>query len=266
MSEIQETSVTQIRSQEETSTFGNYHSIITGVDRHWQYGGFPLPDGTFWLYREPEAMVVVAGDRLRVSVQPITRSHDHIQMLDNPKNMFFSTKNFVAPDDGAISFEWEMRARCSGTQPHDLYDGFVSAHLLDFSTGIAFDFFVCNDMIAAVYALHPYPGMPLPPDPQDTTRPKCLTLFNELAVETAPWQKHRYCISYHNARDEVSFFLDGQPVGTYEEVPCKIHSCILALGLMTSKSIEQGKSVSVHGQGLTGEWGPFTITMRKDRA
>jgi hypothetical protein len=266
MEETQGIPVTEMLQQEEAFIFGGYHSIITGIDRQWEYGGFTLPDSTFWRYREPEAVVIVAGDHLRVSVQPITRSNDQVQMLDNPKNMFFSTRNFVMPDDGAISFAWEMRAQCTGTKPHDLYDGFVSAHLLDFSTGIAFDFFVCNDMIAAVYALHPYPGMPLPSDPQDTTKPKYFTHFNELAVETVPWQNHRYCISYHKARDEVSFFLDEQNVGTYKLVPCKINACILALGLMTSKSIEQGKSVSVHGQGLAGEWGPFTITMRKDRA
>jgi hypothetical protein len=38
----------------------------------------------------------------------------------------------------------------------------------------------------------------------------------------------------------------------------------LALGLMTEKSIQQGKSVSLHGQGLTGEWGPFTVTVERD--
>ena len=48
-------------------------------------------------------------------------------------------------------------------------------------------------------------------------------------------------------------------------VPSKIHSSVIALGLMTEKTIEQGKSVSVHGQGLTGEWGPFTIRTSKKK-
>lgn len=61
----------------------------------------------------------------------------------------------------------------------------------------------------------------------------------------------------------MHFFVDGQDAGIYTEVPSKINSLIIALGLMTEKTIEQGKSVSVHGQGLIGEWGPFTITVRK---
>jgi hypothetical protein len=51
-------------------------------------------------------------------------------------------------------------------------------------------------------------------------------------------------------------------VGVYTEVPVKINGLIIALGLMTEKPIEQGKSVSVHGQVLSGVWGAFTITTR----
>ncbi len=60
----------------------------------------------------------------------------------------------------------------------------------------------------------------------------------------------------------MRFFVDGQDVGVYTEVPVKINGLIIALGLMTEKPIEQGKSVSVHGQVLSGVWGAFTITIR----
>jgi hypothetical protein len=252
--------------REERLVYAGYHSIISGVDRQWDYGGFFLPDGSFWRYREPDAVVVVEGERLRVSAVPLTRFNNEVQILDNAKNMFFSTRRFTMPEEGEILFEWEMRARGINTRPHDLYDGFVSAHLLDFATGMAFDFFVSNDTIATVYALLPFPGVPAPPDPEPerAVRPKYFCDFNELSVETAPWQWHRYGISYCKARDEVRFFLDGQEVGHYSEVPCKVEGCILALGLMTEKSLENGRSVSLHGQGLIGEWGPFTITVRQE--
>ncbi len=240
-------------------------ALSAGLTASGSTVGFPLPDGTFWRYREPEAVVVVEGNRLRVSVMPLTRCNNTVQILDNAKNMFFSTRRFVMPDDGEILFEWEMRARGINTRPHDLYDGFVSAHLLDFATGMALDFFVSNDTIASVYALLPFPGVPAPPDPapEEAVRPKYFCDFNELDVETLPGQWHRYGISYHKAHDEVTFFLDGRQVAHYSRVPCKIASCILALGLMTEKGIEQGRSVSLHGQGLIGEWGPFTITVRR---
>lgn len=260
-----QTTTVEDTSQQEatTNTYAGYHSIITGVSRQWEYGGFPLPDGTFWRYREPNAAVVVEGDRMRVSAQ-LSRSNDQVQILDNAKNMFFSTQQFIVPENGAISFEWDMKARCVGTQSHDLYDGFVSVNLLDFSTGIALDFFVCNDIIATVYALLPFPGVPEPKDRENADKPKYFCDFYELPLETTSGQRHRYRITYSRAKDEVRYFVDGQEVGIYTEVPVKINSLIIALGLMTEKSIEHGKSVSVHGQILTGEWGPFTITLQEN--
>jgi len=154
-----------------------------------------------------------------------------------------------------------MKALCSGTKPRDLYDGFVSVNLIDFSTGFALDFFACNDVIASVYSLLPFPGVPEPVDAENAVKPKYFCDFNELPLTTTPGQKHHYCITYHRGRDKVHYFVDGQEVGVYIEIPVKINSLIIALGLMTEKTIEQCKSVSVHGQTLIGEWGAFTITV-----
>jgi hypothetical protein len=261
MDKIQITSVIDKHQEEESSIYSGYHSIITGVNRSWEYGGFPLPDGTFWRYREPNAAVVVEGERVRVTAE-ISRANDEVQILDNAKNMFFSTKRFVVPEQGEISFEWDMGARCINTKQHDLYDGFVSVNLLDFTTGFALDFFVCNDIIATVYALLPFPGVPEPADVENAVKPKYFCDFNELSLETALGQLHRYRISYSRSKDEVRYYVGGQEVAVYSEVPVKINSFIIALGLMTEKSIGDGKSVSVHGQILTGEWGAFTITTK----
>ena len=258
-----QTATAASKQQEETTTYAGFHSIITGVNRSWEYGGFPLPDGTFWRYREPNAVIVVEGERMRATAK-LSRSNDQVQILDNAKNMFFSTKRFEIPEKGEISFEWDMKAICSGTKPHDLYDGFVSVNLLDFSTGAALDFFVCNDVIASVYAILPFPGVPEPTDAENTVKPKYFCDFNELALHTTSGQQHRYRISYRRGQDEVRFYVDGQDVGVYTEVPIKINGLIIAPGLMTEKPIEQGKSVSVHGQILSGVWGAFTITIRNE--
>ncbi len=61
----------------------------------------------------------------------------------------------------------------------------------------------------------------------------------------------------------ISVAFQGE-IGAYSEVPVKINGLIIALGLMTEKPIEQGKSVSVHGQVLSGVWGAFTITIRNE--
>jgi hypothetical protein len=75
---------------------------------------------------------------------------------------------------------------------------------------------------------------------------------------------HRYRIAYHRGKDEVRYAVDGQEVGVYSEVPVKMNGFLIALGLMTEKTIDQGKSISVHGQALTGVWGKFTITTRPE--
>ena len=59
MDQVQDTSVIDKHQEEESSTYSGYHSIITGVNRSWEYGGFPLPDGTFWRYREPVAELLI---------------------------------------------------------------------------------------------------------------------------------------------------------------------------------------------------------------
>jgi len=79
----------------ETITYGNFRSIITGEDPTWQIGGFSLPDGTEWKYREPNATVIVEHTKLRVRASPLSRSHDRIQVLDNAKHMYFSTTKFI---------------------------------------------------------------------------------------------------------------------------------------------------------------------------
>ena len=155
MDDLQITDLAQTQPEAVVEHYAGYDSIITGVERQWEYGGFPLPDGTFWRYREPDAAVIVEGERMRVLVDKLTRSNDYVQILDNAKNMFFSARHFAVPENGEISFEWEMSAQCKKTRPHDLYDGFVSTNLLDFTTGMALDIFVCNDVIATILNRRP---------------------------------------------------------------------------------------------------------------
>ena len=42
----------------------------------------------------------------------------------------------------------------------------------------------------------------------------------------------------------------------------RMESMIAALGIMTEKDIQNGKSVSCHGQGVIAEYGPLTVTRR----
>ncbi len=237
--------------------YGDFADILK-PESPWIQASFPTPDG-LWEYREPNALVLVQNGRLRVAAVPLTRSHDSVQILDNAKHMYFSRERFEAPDEGEISVETEITAQIVNGVPEDLYDGFVSLNLLDFSTGLALDFFVCNEKFATVYARLPFPGTSLE-DQGATGKPKVFAIFKELPLPLGPQQPHRYRITYSKAEDAVSWYVNDELVNQETGVPVKMDSFLCALGLMTEKDIRNGNSASLHGQGIIGEWAPLVVT------
>jgi hypothetical protein len=239
----------------ERTVYGDFADILK-PDSKWVQAGFQTPDG-FWEYREPNALVLVQNGTLRVTAVPLTRSHDGVQILDNAKHMYFSRERFAVPDDGEISVETEITARVINGVPEDLYDGFVSLNLLDFGTGLAIDFFVCNEKFATVYARLPFPGTQI--EGETPGRPKVFAIFKELPLPGGPQRPHRYRIAYSKADDAISWYVNDDLVNREVGVPVKMDGFICALGLMTEKDIRDGKSASCHGQGLIGEWAPLVI-------
>jgi len=240
----------------ERIVYGDFADILK-PDGPWAQAGFATPDG-FWEYREPNALVLVQNGRLRVTTAPLTRAHDSVQILDNAKHMYFSRRRFEVPDGATISVETEITARVINGVPEDLYDGFVSLNLLDFATGLALDFFVCNEKFATVYARLPFPGVSI--DGPDTGKPKVFALFKELSLPDGPQQTHRYKITYSRAEDTFGWYVNDELVNQETGVPVKMDGFLCALGIMTEKDIRDGKSASLHGQGVIGEWTPLVIT------
>jgi len=244
------------KPSEEVVEYSNFSSIVTG-EGDWLAAGFPQADGSFWQYQEPNAVVIVQDGFLRVAAVPYTRHHDRQQILDNAKHMYFSARQFAPPPGGSITFAIDLGATIVGGVPGDLYDGFVSFNVLDFSTGAALDFFVGNDTIATVYGKLPFPGVP---DLAPERGPRYFCLFEEMRNATSQGRTHHFEITYNGAKDEVTFGVDGKEVRRYSNVPFKLGACTLALGLMTEKDVDPGTgSVSCHGQGAIGKWGKIQI-------
>ncbi len=230
---------------------GDFGSIVQGAATSWVPGSFPMPDGGSWIYQEPNATVVVQNGGLIVSALPFTRSNDHVQFFDNAKHMYFSTRTFGAPESGKLTLEWEQAARIVGGKPGDLYDGFVSFHLLDLARGVALNFFVGNEQLATVHAHLPFPGTTAP---QRAKGPKFFCWFDELNGRLEPGAFHRYAICYERAAGTVGWSHEGELVKRAENVG-ELGPFTLALGLMTEKDLAPGKgSVSCHGQGAVGKW------------
>ena len=83
---------------------GAYNRLFD-ADAHWVQAGFDLPGGQRWDYREPNSVVLVRDGWLQVAAVPYTRGHDHVQILDNAKHMYFSKERFAVPSGGRITFE-----------------------------------------------------------------------------------------------------------------------------------------------------------------
>ena len=239
---------------QETITYGDYHRLHD-ADGPWVQGGFQLADGTFWEYREPEATYIVRNYRLRMRVYQVTRRHDHVQILDNAKHMLFSRRRFEVPENGRISFKFGVAAQIYNADDDDLYDGFVSVNLLDFSTGAALDFFTANKYYATVYGRVPFPGVVKPADEN------WFCFFTERPNDKKPGELNQYEIVYDRGQDLVIFRKEGVEVERRENVPFKMNGFIIALGLMTEKDLQPQGSVSCHGQGIAGEWTPFEVTI-----
>lgn len=239
----------------EERVIGGFHRLLEG-DAPWETGGFALPDGTRWEYREPNAVILVRNGWLQVAAVPFTRRHDRVQILDNAKHMYFSKERFLVPEGGRITFEISVSAQTFGTEPGNLYDGYVSWNLLDLETGWAFDFFTGGDRVATVFGRLPFPGAVIP----ETGEARAFCMFHELdEVPTRQGQVHAYRITYDQGAGTVEFAADGQVVDRYARVPDRIGGFTAALGLMTEIDIQEGRSVSCHGQGVIGRWSPMRV-------
>ncbi len=238
----------------ETTIYGDFADLLKPHSK-WTIGGFPG-----WEFREPDAIVVVQNGHMRVAAVPLTRGNAMVQILDNAKHMYFSKETFAVPEGGEVSVELDIRAQKYNGVAGDFYDGFVSVNLLDFSTGLAADFFVSNECYATVYARLPFPGVDAPV----TDGQRYFGLFKEQPLPNGAQQSHHYRITYDQGAAELRFYVEDALVNLEVDVP-KMESFLIALGLMTEKDITGGQSVSCHGQGLVGEWSPVTITRRAAR-
>jgi hypothetical protein len=165
-------------------------------------------------------------------------------------------RTFEAPAGGRLEVAWEMAAAISRGRPGDLYDAFVSFHLLNPTGGVAVDVFVGNEELATVYARLPFPGSD-PPRP--AKGPRFYSVFDEVRGKTGPGQVHAYAMLHDRGARSLEWRMDGETIKRLDDVD-DLGPCHLVMGLMTEKDIVPGRgSVSCHGQGAAGTWGRIRV-------
>ena len=248
-----------------TVEIADFASIVEAPDepRTWVPARFPTPDGGVAVLQEPDAVIVVQDGRLRVAAVPFTRSHERVQVLDNAKHMYFSVETFEAPAGGMLDVSWEMASAIQRGRPGDLYDGFVSFHLLNPSGGVAVDIFAGNEELATVYARLPFPGSDAP---RPAKGPRFFSVFDEVRGRTRPGELHAYAMIHDRGARTLEWRMDGGVLKRLEDVD-DLGPCHLVMGLMTEKDIVPGKgSISCHGQGAVGTWGNIKVALHAREA
>jgi hypothetical protein len=211
-------------------------------------------DGTRYPYTDPNAVVCTGDGRLELTIRPFSRYHDSIQVLNNPKQLYVSTRRFPTPPGSEVTFASDMAITTYGQIPFNLRDAFGTMNLLDFSTGMVLDFAATNDTVFVVYERLLLPGT--------TTPEEHFTHRVVLEVDAGPGVAHRYDIAYDRDRGHARWFVDGELV-YWAEVPVEVEGFNLGMGLFSSREIDRyTRGEREHGQGATGRWGPWAVTTR----
>src|SRR5437773_3760766 len=128
--------------------------------------------------------------------------------------------------------------------------GFI---LMDFSTGMIFDFISTGQKIGAIYERLLIPGV--------TDEKTAFTYLIEApfsGIRTEPGKLHQYSIRIDASKRRAEWFADGKTFFKAEGVPVEPKEIMIGWGLFTLNPVDPVKgSVSIHGQGATGVWKNF---------
>ncbi len=219
----------------------------------WKILSFPMGNGENWTWAEPKAVLESKAGGFALTVNPFTRKHDTIHMFDDPKQLYGSTQTLPVSRTGVTLFEVEMGSETYKSNADDLRDAFAGFILMDFSTGMIFDFVTTGRKIGAIYERLLIPGL--------TDEKTAFTYLIEspfAGVRTEPGRMHNYQVKIDAPRKRAEWLVDGRSFFKAEGVPVEPKEIMLGFGLFTLKPVDPLKgSTSVHGQGATGIWRNF---------
>lgn len=228
-----------------TTTFENW-----GKDalQAWTPAAFPDGLGGMWQWAEPGAQVAAKDGWLEVAVPKFTRSHNAVQIFDNPKHLLACSRPIPVTDKG-LRVEVQMAAQVTNAPDQDWGTGFASFNLMDFGGGYVLDGLANSTRTSILFERLFIPGI----IPQEST-------FTAIADGPAskPLQPHTYMFEVDPVAKTIKGWIDGVEVFQWRNAP-SIAAFTPGFGLITLRPITKGKSVSNVGQGATGRLGAIRI-------
>ncbi|MEP0814771.1 MAG: hypothetical protein HRF49_08925, partial [bacterium] len=205
----------------------------------WTIAAAPLGDGSFWYWRDVNAIETQAGGRFSIDIPKFSSNNDIVQIFDNPKHLYLANMSWPT-GGGPARFSCVLAGSVTG-DPDDYRDGFASFNVLDFESAMVFDIVTNGHRIWAIYERLLIPGA--------TTPEQAFTEVVDLGVPTVPMREHEVAVEFDGAGASVRFFVDGAELLVRENVPAVPSQLTCGFGLITLWPIENGKSVSCKGQG-----------------
>jgi hypothetical protein len=220
-------------------------------DENWQVAGVPLGDGNYWMYEDSKSQISLGEDSVTIDIPEFSRSHDAIQIFDNPKQLYLTKMGFQPGPKGVLAFSCWMRAKIINTNLKDYRDGFCAFNVLDFSTGMVFDIVSNGSQIWIIYERLLIPGL--------ISEKEAFTNVIPIKWPASPDQILDCSVVYDQIENRVRYYLNQTLVHVADKIPIKISELYSGFGLITLHPIENGKSVSCRGQGGIGIWSRFEV-------
>lgn len=221
----------------------------------WQPLAIPLGGDDVWTCEEPSAAATVRDGIVEIGVERFERSHDAVQILDNPKHLLVSPTPFDIPPDRPVTFSAQMGAETVGGNPHDFRDGFAAFNVLDMSSGLVLDHAATSARTWAILERLLIPGM-VPADEAFTWMVEA-----PLAV-TAPQPRHlrTYAVTIDPVARAATWTVDETVVFHAPELPLVPQAVHLGVGLITLHPLDAHGSTSLRDQGMRGLWANLDVT------
>jgi hypothetical protein len=219
----------------------------------WSPARLPLPTGGEHIALDPNAELAVGDGEVRVTIPRFSLSHDRFQAADSAKYLIFSTRQFELPPDRPATFAVDLAVENIGGEPGDYRRGMAAFHVFDFA--VSKPVFAVVGTSTRVFAMHEQ----LDFGGEGTGEPFNYLIESPYEDFADDFTRIRASeITLDRSRSTAAWRVDGRTVYEAHGTLIPEHARI-GFGIWTMLPIRDGRSRSLHGQGMDARWHRFRV-------